>query len=190
MSLFNKPSTNKQFETHIRPHLADLYRLAFRLTGTREDAEDLVQEMVLKVHKGRHKLQELDNPRTWLAKVMYRMFVDEYRRAQRQPVHSLEQDVEESEIQSVSVVDAEELIQQRQLVELVGRAIQMLSDEHRILILMFEVEGYSLAEMQEILELPLGTLKSRLHRARHRLREILEIHGTFSEASTCKEQRV
>ena len=189
MTLFTRRNPNKEFESFIRPHLADLYRLAYRLTGAREDAEDLVHDLVLKVYRGNRALRELENPRTWLSKVMYRMFVDEYRRTQRFPTQFLEETDDETQ-QDVEHRDAEHLNQQRQLIEQVSQALAQLSEEHRVMILMFEVEGYSLSEMQEILALPIGTLKSRLHRARNRLREILHQQGTFSEEASCKEQRV
>ena len=180
------------FEKHFTPHLEGLYRFAYRLTQSQVDAEDLVQDLVLKVYNGQTEIEKLDNPRTWLGKVMYRMFVDKYRKQLKTP--QLELATVDGEDQS-SIVEnwdhdhhnLENLTEQQQFIELLQNAMAQLSEEHRVLINMFEVEGYSISEISEILDVPEGTLKSRLHRGRIRLRNLLEEGPNWAEL-TCLKQ--
>jgi RNA polymerase sigma-70 factor (ECF subfamily) len=185
----NKKST---FERCFAPHLEGLYRFAYRLSQSRADAEDLVQDLVVKVYKGSTDISKLNNPRTWLSKVMYRLFIDKYRQNSRAPV--LQLITEESEDHSSIIenweydtLNLENLTEQQQFIELIENAMSKLNEEHRTLINMFEIEGYSLAEISEILDVPMGTLKSRLHRARKRLRILLEEGPNWAEL-TCLKQ--
>lgn len=190
MLFFKTKTRSVQFESCVRPYLPDMYRFAYRLTGNQHDAEDLVQDTVLKVYRSNTNLEGLDQVRSWLGKVLYRQFVDHYRSRLRAPVMVSSPD-DESGFADMEdeAADVEQLTSRRQMLSNISNAIDSMSDEHRVLIIMFEVEGYSLAEMQEVLDLPMGTLKSRLHRARAKLREILESSGTFSEAQACLVQR-
>lgn len=185
MSIF---SSDQTFEQVLRPHLNALYRLAYNLCGNRDDAEDLVQDVVLKMYPKRRELLKLEKPVTWLCKVLYHHFLDQHRRKQRSPVTLV------ADTNSEQVIDFENFaaqqadpsgeLEEQGIMRDFQQALDQLSDDFRIAIVMFEIEGYSLGEMEEILDVPQGTLKSRLHRARNQLKNIL-IQGTNSEHQAC-----
>lgn len=171
-------TTASDFELLVMPHLAGLYRLAYRLTGKREDAEDLVQDVLVKVFPRRHELNVEGHVRAWLAKILYRMFVDQWRSRQSTPVSlardadpSAEGDPLDNYVAEQESVDHSAFCSQRQRFLLT--ALGQLSEDHRSILILHDVEGYCLSELEHILELPLGTLKSRLHRARANLRAAL-----------------
>lgn len=187
MSIF---STDQTFEQVLRPHLSPLYRFAYTLCGNRDDAEDLVQDVVVKMYPKRQDLLKLEKPATWLSKVLYHQFLDNHRRKQRSPV-SLLADQQNDEHQVIDFenfasqqADPSGELEQHGIMNDFQQALNQLSEDFRIAIMMFEIEGYSLAEMEEILDVPQGTLKSRLHRARNQLKNIL-IQGTKTEDRAC-----
>lgn len=179
MILFKNNRDLPDIEMLLRPHLRRLYRLAYRITRSRDDAEDLVQELALKLLPRRAEIASLDNAGTWLAKVLYRMCVDHLRRQQRNPVKlAAEQGndvVPEMDFDRMEGVQPNPVahLERGRFVEQVSEAMMQLSEEHRVLIELHDVEGYTAAEIQSILDLPAGTVKSRLHRARARLRSLL-----------------
>ena len=170
------------FETVIRPHLDRLYRLAFRLTGHQAEAEDLFQALLIKAYGKLDDLVAIDEPGSWLARVMYNLFIDERRRFARRRLHTVDEGflpgegLEGLAGEDDTLGDNERLQKMQQL----DRALAQLSDEHRLIVLLHDTEGYKLKEIHNLTGLPVGTVKSRLHRARARLREILTAEGTFS----------
>ncbi|MDH3265403.1 MAG: RNA polymerase sigma factor [Gammaproteobacteria bacterium] len=173
---------NLAFERLVRPHFERLYRLAWRLTGAREEAEDLFQELLIKAYGKLDDLIDIDEPGSWLGRVMYNLFVDERRRFARRRMHT----VEEGQLAGdglEGLPGGDDPVQDNERLEKIRRlerALAQLSDEHCIVVLLHDTEGYKLAEIQELTGLPVGTIKSRLHRARSRLRDILRADGTIS----------
>jgi RNA polymerase sigma-70 factor (ECF subfamily) len=173
---------NIAFEKLVRPHFDRLYRLAWRLAGQKAEAEDLFQELLIKAYGKLDDLVRIDEPGSWLCRMMYNLFIDDRRRFARRRAHT----VEEGELPGDGLaglpgtqnpaLDHERLEQVLKL----DAALSRLSDEHRIVVLLHDTEGYKLSEIQELTGIPIGTIKSRLHRARARLREILIEDGTFS----------
>ena len=173
---------NLAFERLVRPHFDRLYRLAWRLTGARAEAEDLFQELLVKAFTKLDDLVELDEPGSWLCKVMYNLFIDERRRYTRRRMHTVDEGSLPGEgLAGLPAADdpAHDRVREEKLKRL-DRALAQLSDEHRIVVLLHDTEGYKLKEIQELTGTPVGTIKSRLHRARARLKEILVADGTFS----------
>jgi RNA polymerase sigma-70 factor (ECF subfamily) len=170
------------FEKLVQPHFDRLWRLAFRLTGRQAEAEDLFQELLIKAFGKLDDLVAIDEPGSWLSRVMYNLFIDEQRRFARTRMHVVEEGflagdgLEGLPGPDDPARDNERLEKLRQL----DNALDQLSDEHRIIVLLHDTEGYKLTEIQELMGIPVGTVKSRLHRARARLREILSDDGTFS----------
>ncbi len=173
---------NLAFERLVRPHFERLYRLAWRLTGAKAEAEDLFQELLVKAFGKLDDLVEVDEPASWLCRVMYNLFIDERRRFARRRLHTVEEGnlpgdgLEGMPGAEDPVRDSERLEQLQRL----DNALAQLSDEHRVVVLLHDTEGYKLSEIQELTGTPVGTVKSRLHRARARLREILLADGTIS----------
>lgn len=184
----------RQFEELVRPHLDGLYRLAFRFTRKREDAEDLVQDLAIKVYGRLDELATLNNPRTWLSKVLYRQYLDKVRSQRRSHIR-LVSDLSEGEALIAERVtsptpEPSVYISQLDTVARLEAALSELGEEHRVLVLMHDVEGYDLNEIKEVVDLPIGTIKSRLHRARAKLRHILGGDETGSSAQTCDSLEV
>lgn len=174
-------SSSGGFEQLLRPHMERLYRLAFRLAGNKAEAEDLFQDVLTKSYVRLDDLIEIDEPGPWLSRVMYNHFIDNRRKYSRQRLVI----VEESRLPGDSVeslpggsnpeLDAENA---DNIIRLEA-ALAQLSDDHRRLVLLHDTEGYKLSEIQQLTGDPIGTIKSRLHRARAHLRELLTNDGTF-----------
>ena len=176
-------ATNKHaFETLVQPHFDRLYRLAFRLTGRKAEAEDLFQELLIKAFGKLDDLVAIDEPGSWLSRVMYNLFIDEQRRFARRRMHTVEEGFLPGDgLEGLAGTDDPVRDNQRlEKLKLLDLALAQLSDEHRVIVLLHDTEGYKLAEIQDLIGVPIGTVKSRLHRARARLREILTEGGTFS----------
>ena len=172
------------FERLVQPHLDRLYRLAWRLTGGKAEAEDLFQELLIKAYQTLDDLVEIDEPGSWLSRVMYNLFIDEQRRFARRRMHIVEEGQLTGEgLQGFAGQESDNPATDNERLERFTRldaALGQLSDEHRIVVLLHDTEGYKLAEIEELTGVPVGTVKSRLHRARARLREILVADGTIS----------
>lgn len=155
------------FDRLLRPHLDRLYRLAFRFTGSRADAEDLVQELCARLLPQLEVLQRLERPGPWLARALHNLFVDQLRHRERSPVDVVEEPPE--------VADPEPGPEQLAALstERILAALARLPAEQRAVVAWHDIEGYTLEELAAGQDLPLGTLKSRLHRARASLRRLL-----------------
>lgn len=158
-----------------------LYRLAFRLAGNKTEAEDLFQDVLTKIYVRLDDLIEIEKPGPWLSRVMYNHFVDNRRKFARQRLVMVEEGgLPGSSIESLPGGSNPELDALRgDNIMRLESALAELSEEHRLVILLHDSEGYKLAEIQSLTGSPLGTIKSRLHRARARLRELLGNDGTF-----------
>jgi len=171
----NSNKTQQSFSELVRPHLERMYRLAFRLTGNRDDAQDLVQDVMLKLYPQHDRLIEVDVVAPWLGKVVYRQFIDHKRRYAARNltivtdnVYSVDPDqAAAAQISTEDLVDAEFNISRLE------SAVAKLSEDHRLIINLHDVEGYTISEIAEITGIPMGTLKSRRQRARERLQNLL-----------------
>ena len=175
-------ANNQTFERLVRPHFDRLYRLAWRLAGSKAEAEDLFQELLIKAYGKLDDLVEIEEPGSWLCRVMYNLFIDEQRRFKRRRMMT----VEEGRLPGEGIAglpadgDPDYDNQRIEKIKRLDAALQQLSDEHRVVVLLHDTEGYKMTEIQELTGIPVGTVKSRLHRARARLREILTADGTLS----------
>jgi RNA polymerase sigma factor (sigma-70 family) len=164
------------FEELLGSHVEPLYKLAYRFTNNAMEAEDLLQDLLVKLYPKARELEKVEKLRPWLARVMYRMWVDRQRNQGLAATEFVE-DVAELE-QGPETIEPEQAYQRTITQENLLRALEELSEEHRVVLILHDVEGYLLEEMKAILDCPIGTLKSRLHRARERLRNLLA-DGTF-----------
>jgi RNA polymerase sigma-70 factor (ECF subfamily) len=163
--------STRRFDAVIRPHFDALHRAAMRLTRRREDAEDLVQEVLLRAFPALDQLAALESPRGWLLRVQYRIFVDGYRRRNRSPVVALPEGADADGVGSdapgpEALTDAH--LFRRQL----ARVWPSLEREQRAL-LALHAEGYTSAELAAIAGVSANAVNVRLHRARARLARLL-----------------
>ena len=164
------------FDELVETYLNDMYSLALHLTGSKESAEDLVQDLFVNLKVKRISLQHVSKHRAWLAQILYRLFIDQWRKAQRSPLTLVSYtDKESHEYWIESIEDntpgpEESLSLDRQQKKLLA-AMKFLNQQQKDLIVLHDVEGYTLTEIQQITGTAKGTLKSRLHRAREKLIE-------------------
>jgi len=178
---------HEQFETLLRPHLQQLYRLAYRFTGQRADAEDLVQDIVVKLYPRLSEMQKIEKLGPWLARVLYRHFVDKLRSKQRSPLHLVSDEETELEEHHDETPDPAGNAETTLLQDRLQTALDQLNEDQRALMILHDVEGYTLNEIHIMHDVSIGTLKSRLNRARARLRELLKDMEPFDSARRVNE---
>ena len=163
----------RQFEAEALPHMDALLRTASRMTRDSGDAEDLVQEAMIKAYRYWDKFELGTNCRAWLFKIMTNIFINEYRSKSRAPVSVNMDDIDDGflygQLSSASPQRTpEEELFARILDDDVKNAIAELPDDYRMVVVLSFIEGFSYQEIADIIDLQLGTVKSRLHRG-HRL---------------------
>jgi RNA polymerase sigma factor (sigma-70 family) len=163
-------SEQERFSKLIRQHYRVLYRAAYRLTRSVVDAEDLVQEVCVRAYPRLGEIEGLDQPRSWLLRVLYRLFVDLHRRYERTNVRAIGEDEEFASYEPSPAEEAERALDRWRIED----AWRHLNKEQRLLLVLHDVEGYSLAEIHSLTGMKDGTIKSRLHRARVRLGRLLQ----------------
>lgn len=156
-----------------------LYSAALRMTRNPADAEDVVQETFLKAYRGYDTFKEGTNLKAWLYRILTNAYINRYRKKQRRP-----SEVELGELQDVYLfrrlgepsgarLSAEETVLDRFVDDDVKRAVESLPDHFRMPVLLADVDGFSYKEIAEILDIPIGTVMSRLHRGRKALQKKL-----------------
>lgn len=173
------PVLRERFEREAMPLMPNLYSAALRLTRNPADAEDLVQETFLRAYRGFASFEEGTNLRAWLYRILTNSFINTYRKKQRQPV-TVEgpDDLDEwylfDRLGSRHVeASAETEVLDRIPDADVKRALEDLPEGFRMAVLLADVEGFSYKEIAEIMDIPIGTVMSRLHRGRKQLEKLL-----------------
>ena len=174
-------TTREDFTHDAMQHAPQLFSTAMRMTRNRSDAEDLVQETFIKAWRSFATYQQGTNLRAWLFRIMTNTYINKYNAQQRKPTETELDDVEELFLyKRLGAVDQSQLSQsaEDQMLSLftddeVKKALEELPDQFRIPVLMSDVEGFSYKEIAEILEIPLGTVMSRLHRGRKSMQKML-----------------
>jgi RNA polymerase sigma-70 factor, ECF subfamily len=168
-----------QFENEVIPLLNSLYWTAWRLTRSHPDAEDLVQETLLRAYAGYASFRPGSNMKAWLSRIMRNQWINSYRRSQRRPIETLEDWFDDGSaagreaVKAVEQRSAEEHVLDQIPEGRVSDALASMPNGLRIVLYYAHVEGYSYREIADFLDIPYGTVMSRLHRARHRLRDHL-----------------
>ena len=167
------------------PYMDQLYGAARRMTRNADDAEDLVQETYLRAYKGYDRFTEGTNLRAWLFRILTNLFINEYRRRKRRPAEVDLGDTDTlymykglggAELARRSRSAEDELLDGLTSAE-VRNAIESVPDSYRVAVLLADVEGFAYKEIAEILDVPIGTVMSRLHRGRKKLRGALQEYG-------------
>jgi len=162
-----------RFEQLVSPHIAMLYRFAYRLCQCREDAEELVQLLLTRLFLKLDELETIETLRPWLTRSLYNLYVDSYRKQQRMLKVISPKELPDNVVSTdKSPYENIELNQNQQII---SNAIEQLNEQQRVVILLHDAEGYTLPELSDMLQTPIGTLKSRLHRGRNQLRDMTEM---------------
>jgi RNA polymerase sigma-70 factor (ECF subfamily) len=157
------------WEEVAREHGRFLYTVAYRLTGNSDDAQDLVQEVLLRVQRGLETYRP-GSMEGWLSRITTNVFLDEVRRRRRRPVNTLPED---ADAVVPAAPSAEEAMASERLSDEVQEALDALPPEYRAAVVLCDVAGLSYQEISAALAIPVGTVRSRIHRGRALLRGLL-----------------
>src|SRR5438067_6287893 len=174
-----------RFEELAMEYMGSLYTAALRMTRNPADAEDLVQETYLKAYRAFDSFQEGTNLKAWLYRILTNTFINSYRAKKRRPDESDIDDVENLYLYrrlgglegAAAGRSAEDEVLDHFTESEVKEALESLPEQFRIAVLLGDVEGFSYKEIAEILEIPIGTVMSRLHRGRRALQKRLYEFG-------------
>jgi RNA polymerase sigma-70 factor, ECF subfamily len=172
-----------RFERDALPFIDQLYAGAMRLTRNPSDADDLVQETFAKAFISFHQFEEGTNLKAWLYRILHTSFINIYRKNQRQPQLSAGelqewQTLERAQNATSGLRPADVEVLERIPTTEVQEALAALPEDFRLAVYLADVEGFAYKEIAEIMETPVGTVMSRLHRGRKILRDQLLAYAT------------
>jgi RNA polymerase sigma-70 factor (ECF subfamily) len=173
--------TRRTFEALITPVLAPAYGTALHMTRNRDDAEDLVQEATVRAFRSFHTFQEGTNFKAWFFRILTNLYLNKYRQKQREPEMIHFEDAPDLYLYSHTLnaglhslsADPAALLMRKLTTEHVTAAIEALPEEFRTVCALYFMQEFSYQEIAEVLDCPLGTVRSRLHRGRKALQREL-----------------
>ncbi|PRY00939.1 sigma-70 family RNA polymerase sigma factor [Allonocardiopsis opalescens] len=172
-------SAHDDFTENVVPFATQLYPAALRMTRNPDDAEDLVQETFVKAYANFHQFRAGTNLRAWLNRILTNTFINGYRKKQREPQQDVTDVIHDWQLaaaadhESAGLRSAEAEVLDRLPDAEIRRAMEALPEDFRRVVYLADVEGYAYKEIAAMMGTPLGTVMSRLHRARRQLRSQL-----------------
>ena len=169
-----------RFTEEAMPLLDQLYGGALRMTRNPQDAEDLVQETYLKAYNAFDSFKPGTNLKAWLYRIMTNTYINNYRKMKRRPLETSAEDVTDSQLYTSSSHDSTGLesaeVEALKMMpnSRISDALNSLNEDYRMVVYYADIEGLAYKEIAEVMEIPLGTVMSRLHRGRKQLREMLK----------------
>lgn len=169
------------FQKEFLPHVDSMYNFAYKLTLDEDDAKDLVQDTYLKAFRFINSFEQGTNAKAWLFKILKNSFINDFRKKSRQPAKVDYQEIENvynsEDVDEDITVDLRSETVQDLIGDEVSNAINSLAVDFRTVIILCDLEGFTYEEMAKILDIPIGTVRSRLHRARSILKQKLELYA-------------
>jgi RNA polymerase sigma factor (sigma-70 family) len=175
-----EPILNKEelFEQELLPHADALYNFAYHLTYNEDDANDLVQETFMKAFRFINSFDAGTNAKAWLFKILKNGFINEYRKKKKEPSKVDYEDIiayqDADEEKGGVAFDLREDIFDGMMGDEITIALNRLPIDFKTVILLCDIEGFTYEEIAKIIDIPIGTVRSRLHRARNMLKESLK----------------
>lgn len=165
------------FDREFLPHMDSMYNFAYRLTFDEDDAKDLVQDTYLKAFRFIQSFEQGTNAKAWLFRILKNSFINDFRKKSKQPAKVDYQEVESyynsDDVDRSITTDLRVDTVQDMLGDEISNALNALDVDFRTVIILCDLEGFKYDEMAKILDIPIGTVRSRLHRARNLLKEKL-----------------
>lgn len=180
---------HKIFMEEFFPHADALYNFAYHLTYKEDDAADLVQDTFMKSIKFVESYHLGTNARAWLFRILKNSFINEYRKKSKRPYQVDIDDATTYYNQESTQVDMRKEIFDGILADELVTALDSLPVDFRTVVILCDVEGFTYEEMSKILDIPIGTVRSRLHRARHMLKDKLYDYATHMGYETEKKSK-
>ncbi len=177
------------FEKELFPHIDALKTFAYHLTYNEDDANDLVQETYMKAHRFIDKYIQGTNAKAWLFKICKNAYINQYRKKSKQPSRVDFEDIvnfHDSDDRIPGYLDLREELFDKMLGDEVTVAINSLPIDFRTVVLLCDIEGFTYEEIAKIIDVPIGTVRSRLFRARNMLKEKLK---TYAKTIGFKDKR-
>jgi len=167
----------EEFKKEALPHIGILRNYAYKMTGNELDADDLLQETYLRAFRFFHKFEKGTNCKAWLFRIMKNLFINNYRKNQKSPgkvdYEEIENFFENIKSDKIDSSDLQEKVFSNLLDDQVTIALNSLQDDFKTVIILCDLEGLSYEEIAEFVQCPIGTVRSRLHRARKLLAQKL-----------------
>ena len=180
-SSYTEEQKHHIFESEFLPHIDAMYNFAFRITYDEDTAKDLLQDTYYKAFRFIESFQQGTNAKAWLFRILKNSFINEFRKKNKEPSMVDYQDVEtyynSDDVNEVITSDLRVEVLQDMIGDEVSNALNSLAVDFRIVIILCDLEGFTYEEMSKILDIPIGTVRSRLHRARNLLREKLRAYA-------------
>ena len=180
-----RDSSIDQFEKLVREHQNSIYRVAYRLCGTQDEAEDLIQETLIEAYESFPRFRRGTHFDRWVFRIMRNTFIDGVRRKPKVRIESLDTGAPgaEGESRAREIVDLGSApdadLMAKTLDEPIQIALETLPEEFRLIVVLADIEGLSYEEVSEVAGCPIGTVRSRLHRGRAILKEKLKNYVRF-----------
>jgi RNA polymerase sigma factor (sigma-70 family) len=179
---YNDIERNDIFNREFMPHINSMYNFAFRLTMDEDDANDLVQDTYLKAFRFISSFERGTNAKAWLFRILKNSFINDYRKRSKEPSKVDYQEVEttynsEEAAEADYTTDLRVESVQDMIGDEVATALNSLPVDFRTVIILCDIEGFTYEEMAKILDIPIGTVRSRLHRARNLLKDKLRTYA-------------
>lgn len=175
---YNESKKMEIFDREFLPHIRSMYNFAYRLTFDEDDANDLVQETYMKAFRFINSFQEGTNAKAWLFRILKNSFINDFRKKSKEPAKVDYQEVEtfynSDDVDEHITTDLRVETVQDMIGDEVSNALNSLAIDFRTVIILCDLEGFTYEEMAKILDIPIGTVRSRLHRARNLLKDKLK----------------
>jgi RNA polymerase sigma-70 factor, ECF subfamily len=173
------PAAGDIFTSEVAPHMHGLFRMALRLTQEEQAAQDLLQDTLERAFLNFKRYEPGTNIRAWMLRIMSNVRISSFRRSARRPQMSSLEDAEDFSlyravrVEGIPPLDVESVVPNDIGEETILKAIDRLPEDFRMVVALADVEGFSYKEMASILEIPMGTITSRLYRGRQQLQRSL-----------------